>query len=126
MIKKLTFAFIIITILGLLLSNSCVRAISISNTLGGADDFVNSGKTNQNNTFNTTALNNASDLVYNTLLILGTCIAVIIATVLGIQFMTGSIEQKVKVKESLIPFIIGCAVIFGAFGIWKLVITILR
>ena len=46
--------------------------------------------------------------------------------ILGIQFITGSVEQKAKVKDSLIPFIVGCVAIFGAFGIWKLVITLLK
>lgn len=40
--------------------------------------------------------------------------------------MVGSVEQKAKVKDSLLPYIIGCIVIFGAFGIWKLVLTILE
>ena len=40
--------------------------------------------------------------------------------------MAGSVEQKAKVKDSLVPYIVGCTVIFGAFGIWKLVVTILR
>ena len=45
---------------------------------------------------------------------------------LGIQFMVGSVDQKAKVKDSLIPYIVGCFVIFGAFGIWKIVLTILE
>ena len=53
-------------------------------------------------------------------------IAFIIGMILAMQFMTGSIEAKSKVKESLIPYIAGCVVIFGAFGIWKLVVIILR
>ena len=40
--------------------------------------------------------------------------------------MAGSVEQKAKVKDSLVPYIVGCIVIFGAFGIWKLVIQILN
>lgn len=40
--------------------------------------------------------------------------------------MVGSVEQKAKVKDSLLPYIIGCIVIFGAFGIWKIVLTILE
>ena len=39
--------------------------------------------------------------------------------------MTGSVSQKAKIKETLIPYIAGCIVIFGAFGIWKLVVTIM-
>ncbi len=40
--------------------------------------------------------------------------------------MAGSVEQKAKVKDSLVPYIVGCIVIFGAFGIWKLVLTLLE
>ena len=64
------------------------------------------------------------DTLYNTLLIIGIAVAVIVGIILGIQFITGSVEQKSKIKESLIPYFVGCAVIFGALGIWKLVITI--
>ena len=67
-----------------------------------------------------------SNNVYNILLFIGLAIAIIIGLVLGIQFMVGSVEQKAKVKDSLLPYIIGCIVIFGAFGIWKLVLTILE
>lgn len=127
MIKKVTITLIMTILLCMLFfPHNIVQATSLSNIFGGADNFVNQGKTDADNTLDMEALNNASDLVYNTLLILGTCIAVIIAVVLGIQFITGSVEQKVKVKESLIPFVIGCVVIFGAFGIWRLVIVILR
>ena len=44
----------------------------------------------------------------------------IVGVVLGIQFITGSVEAKSKVKESLIPYFTGCVVIFGAFGILNL------
>ena len=40
--------------------------------------------------------------------------------------MAGSVEQKAKVKDSLVPYIVGCIVIFGGFGIWKLVLTLLE
>ena len=40
--------------------------------------------------------------------------------------MAGSVEQKAKVKDALVPYIVGCIVIFGAFGIWKLVLTLLE
>ena len=38
--------------------------------------------------------------------------------------MWGSIEQQVKAKEMLMPYAVGCVVIFGAFGIWKICVTI--
>ena len=38
--------------------------------------------------------------------------------------MWGSVEEQTKAKEALIPYVVGCFVIFGAFGIWKLAVTI--
>ena len=35
---------------------------------------------------------------------------VVISVILGIQFMMGSVEEKAKIKDSLIPFVIGCIV----------------
>ena len=71
-------------------------------------------------------LQDVSNMVYNVLLLLGIVIAILIGIVLGIKFMTGSIEEQAKVKESLVPYIAGCVVIFGAFTIWKVVLEVLK
>lgn len=86
--------------------------------IGAADGSGTAGRINQ------TSLQNLSGYLYNILLSGGVIIAVIVATVLGIQFMLGGAEGQAKVKEMLIPFIIGCIVVFGGFGIWKLAINI--
>lgn len=65
-----------------------------------------------------------SDL-YNIIFPLGVVITVAVGGILGIKFMLASAEDKAKVKESLLPYGIGCAVIFGAFGIWKICLEIL-
>lgn len=90
--------------------------------MSGANDFINHGK--GNSPINEENLKQASDLVYNTLLIVGIILAVIWSTYLGIKFMTGSVEEKANVKESVKIFIVGCIVLFGAFGIWKLVLVL--
>lgn len=121
--KRKIFFILIIFIL-MICSTHIVQATTISNIIQGADGFITNGSSTD--VIATDKLKSASDIIYNILLILGTIIAVIVGVVLGIQFIMGSVEQKAKVKDSLIPFIVGCVVIFGAFGIWKLVITILR
>lgn len=127
MIKKISVILLIILLsITFFSSYSNVQATSISNMINGAQGFINTGKNDAENAIDMEQLNNVSDIIYNVLLIIGTCVAVIIASVLGIQFITGSVEQKVKVKESLIPFIVGCVVLFGAFGIWRLVIILIR
>ncbi len=121
--KRKKFFILIIFIL-MICSTHIVQATTISNIIQGADGFITNGSSSD--MIAGDKIKNLSDIIYNVLLILGTVIAVIVGSVLGIQFITGSVEQKAKVKDSLIPFVIGCVVIFGAFGIWKLVITILR
>lgn len=68
----------------------------------------------------------ASTTLYNVLLSIGMFATIAIGVYLGIKFMSSSADDKAKVKEALIPYIVGCIVIFGAFGIWKLLITLLQ
>lgn len=68
-------------------------------------------------------LNEASSAIYNALTSIGMIVSVIVGLILGITFMVASADDKAKVKEALLPYVIGCVVIFGAFGIWKIVIN---
>ena len=88
-----------------------------------AKDFMNIGK-GQGGKIDQWNLKSASDTLFNILLIIGIFLSVAIGIYLGIKFMLSSAEDKAKVKESLIPYIAGCVVIFGAFIIWKLVIIL--
>lgn len=105
-------------------SYSKTNAAALSNIVSGADSFIKDGQGNSK--IDNEDIHNLSDSIYNILLIIGTIVAMIVGIVLGIQFITGSVEAKSKVKESLIPYVTGCVVIFGAFGIWKLAVTILQ
>lgn len=62
--------------------------------------------------------------IYNILFPIGVAVTVIIGGVLGTKFMMASADDKAKIKESMIPYVAGCIVIYGAFGIWKLAIII--
>jgi len=89
-------------------------------------EFIGDGKgeVRKNPAINEGEVNALNGKIYYGLMALGICLAVIIGAILGIKIMWGSIEQQVKAKEMLIPYAIGCIVIFGAFGIWKLCINI--
>lgn len=117
---------ILLLIVSLLFINTkYTYAKSLSETIEGADEFIQSGVSDTNTTIEDEELIAMSDLLYNALLIIAIITAVIVGLVIGIQFMAGSVEQKAKVKETLIPYIAGCIVVFGAFTIWKLVVEIL-
>lgn len=69
--------------------------------------------------------NKTINKVYNLLFALGVSASVVIGAMLGIKFIIGSIEEQAKIKEILLPYIMGCLVTFGAFGIWKLLMGLL-
>ena len=62
--------------------------------------------------------------MYNTLLTLGVIVTIAVGGVMGINFMLASAEEKAKLKESMVPYVVGSILIFGAFGIWKMFINI--
>lgn len=97
------------------------KATGLGEIISGADGFLSQGQDSV-----PLKIEEMSDMIYNILLILGIVIAVIVGMIIGIKFMTGGAEEKAKVKELLIPYIAGCVVIFGAFTIWKIVVTILQ
>lgn len=121
--KILVIIFTMLSIL--IINNYTVQASSLSDAIGGADDFINAGVKDQSPAISEDNLQGMSDMLYNALLVIATIIAVIVGLVIAIQFMTGSVGERAKIKETLVPYIAGCIVIFGAFGIWKLVVNIL-
>ena len=90
------------------------------------DNFLEKGKNSSqdSNSSNDGAVKNIVNDIYNILFPLGVVVTVIIGGVLGIKFMLASAEEKAKIKESMVPYIVGCIVIYGAFGIWKICIQL--
>lgn len=120
---------IILTLISFSLINAqSIYASSRTDFVDGADEFINAGVNASKG--NSTAIDESdlvqmSDMLYNAFLIIGIIIAVIFGLVIAIKFMTGSVEEKADVKKTLVPYIAGCVVIFGAFTIWKLVVDML-
>ena len=56
---------------------------------------------------------------------LGIFVVAIVGVILGIRLMFTQADQKARAKEALIIYIVGAVIIFGAVGIWRLLITIL-
>lgn len=129
--KKSIFIKLILSILLFAIIFSQINIVlaagdqSVSGIIEGGSGFIEDGE-GQTSPITTNKTQELTNDLYNILLFAGMAIAMIIGIILGIQFMTGSVEQKAKVKDALVPYIVGCVVIFGAFGIWKLVVTILR
>lgn len=99
---------------------------SAGEIISEAEGFIEKGQSNANDKIKPENLKDMSDMLYNILLVVGIIAAVIVGLIMGIKFIMGSIEEKAEIKAMLIPYIIGCVVVFGAFTIWKIVVDVLQ
>lgn len=101
---------------------------AIGNIFSVGENWETTGKTKaeEGTTMDSHALQEASESIYDILLVAATVVAILVGAFMGIQFMTAGIDKKVQVKESLFPYIVSCIVVFGSLGIWKLVVTIMN
>ena len=103
--------------------------INISNNVCAMDDVIQDaegflGSRDDTSPIDEDALEDTSDYVYNILFTIAVVLAVAIGMIIGIQFITGSVEEQAKVKETLIPYVIGVFIVFASFTIWKIVVGI--
>lgn len=49
-------------------------------------------------------------------------LAVVVIAVLGVKYMMGSLEEKAEYKKSMIPYLVGAVLVFGAGIIGKAVV----
>jgi hypothetical protein len=128
--KKIKSVFVkilfILTIFQFTIFVSASEASFWSDIISQGDNFVQIGAnaTQNDNTASDEDTKEIMDDIYSILFPLGVVATVMVGGFLGIKFMLASAEDKAKVKESMVPYVIGCIVIYGAFGIWKICIQI--
>lgn len=104
-------------------SESIDKSSTINDWFRDARDFIEEGE--KKATVDQNELHKTSNTLYNILLAAGIASSVVVGMILGIKYMMGSVEEKADLKQLLVAYAVGCIVIFGAFGIWKLVVQIL-
>ena len=96
---------------------------SLDDMISDGDDFIHSVTTTP---IDTSQLQSVSSNLFNIFVEVGVALAVIVGLVIGIKYMYASVDQKAEIKKLLVPYLVGCVVIFGALGIWKFVVTLLQ
>lgn len=126
MTKKIIYVILLTVILSLSIDTVNYTQVyatdTVDDVISGANGFIEAGTSSVTNA---SELDDTSKFVYNLLLAIAIIVAVVIGMVIGIQFMMAGVEEKAKIKEQLLPYVVGCVVVFGAFGIWRLAVTIL-
>ena len=125
---KRTIKLILITLMTVVLTISMPlysKALSLEELITNAESFENAGNSEGISTgISEDSLQPISNMVSNVLLTIAIGVTVISAAVMAINFTIQSVEDKAKVKESMVPWIIGIFISFGAYGIWQITMTI--
>lgn len=72
----------------------------------------------------TNDVTNIGNQIIGIITTVGVVVAVIILLVLGIKYMMGSASEKAEYKKTMIPYIIGAVLIFGASAITKVIVSL--
>ena len=101
-------------------------AVTIDDVIDSGKSFLDAGggETGAFGSDGEEELKGISDFVSGVLLTIALGVTLISGVVMGMNFMFQSVEDKAKIKESMIPWIIGIFISFGAFGIWQITMTI--
>ena len=124
--NKKTYIYKVISIIFVILIMLCIyssTAYATEETMQGAKNFLDKGT---NPMLDQDTIQQTSNTIYMMFSGVGTAIVLVVGVVLGIQFLMGSAEEKAKVKETLIPYGVGAVIVFGAVGIWTLVIKVME
>lgn len=67
---------------------------------------------------------NIGNQIIGILTTVGVVVAVVVLLILGIKYMMGSASEKAEYKKTMIPYLVGAVLIFGASAITKVVVSI--
>ena len=112
--RKLTKILTVILLVAVMMTMFTTMASAAEGTVG---DLFNKKASN------TEGLVNVGGNIVSIITTIGIIVAVIVLLVLGIKYMMGSAAEKAEYKKTMIPYLVGAVLIFGASAIAKAVIA---
>ena len=77
-------------------------------------------------TTNTSEISNMGKLIIGLIRGIGTAVSVIVLAVLGIKYMTGSVEERAEYKQTLLPYFIGAIMTFGISNLLPIIVNLAK
>lgn len=68
-------------------------------------------------------IENIGSTVLSIVTSVGIVLAIVVVALLGVKYMMGSTEEKAEYKKTMIPYLVGAVLVFGASAIGKAVIN---
>ena len=118
-IAKMLSIILVVAMLFTLTSGLTANATSGvgSDVSGEVDQLFQGGNAD------TSQINSVGANIVSIVTTIGIIVAVVVLLVLGIKYMMGSASEKAEYKKTMIPYLIGAVLIFGASAIAKAVIA---
>lgn len=119
--KRITIT--ILTIIFVLMNNTCTLAsVTWDDIQKNADGFISKGAEGAD----LISIQDTVGSVGQILTTIGLAVVLVGILILGIKYMMASPEEAAKIKGQLVGLVISAIVIFGAWGIWSLVVNALQ
>ena len=114
--KKLTKILTVILLVAMILTTfTTIVNASYSDQVDGLFDVDAEG---------TDGIMNVGGNIVSIVTTIGIIVAVVVLLVLGIKYMMGSASEKAEYKKTMIPYLVGAILIFGASAITKVVVAL--
>ncbi len=91
--------------------------ISMATTEGTVENLFEGGEVD------TTGIEGVGASIVSIITTIGIIVAVVVLLILGIKYLMGSASEKAEYKKTMIPYLVGAVLIFGASAIAKAVIA---
>lgn len=109
--KKYIMPIITIILLVMVISSATVKVQAI-----GLDVFTNPDAYKQN-TEDNSGLVTIGNIIVWVIRTVGIAISTLILTIIGIKYITGSVEEKAEYKQTMWPYILGAFFLFAGSSI---------
>ena len=115
-----------ITIIFMLLVMLAINISSFAVDFGQASTFIETGRDSSDGIKDLTDIGNEFTTIGTVLTYIGVGILVGATGYMGILYMISPPERQAKLKQQLIGLVVSAIVIFGAYYIWQLLVTLLE
>lgn len=115
--KKIILTIFISLILVLIMIPNTYCSSHINDMITGMDG-VQDGDTSPN------SITIGINTIFSLIRYVGTGLSLLVVMILGIRYMTASVEEKADIKKKAVPIFVGCVLIFATTNIMAIVIDV--
>ena len=112
--KKIVKITVPLAIILAMLATTIIGATITTNSITSNKDLGDAG----------TKIESVGSRVLTTISNVGIVLSVVMLAIIGVKYMMGSADERAEYKKTLLPYIIGAFLIFGASTVAKIVKTV--